>query len=268
MLGISYKMRQGVRVLGQSVGWGRGRGGMAWLNLNHQGASAGLAFWWASCSHSSNHLHWNATTGRGEGRTVGRWASVLVRVGREWKAKAYLNTKEMRSVSRGPCPCSPIRAAILCFPPSMLWGSILNTKALSTLFDQYMHFHHSALFCLYNQAGDYKEVVIHPSVRFNSTLLLLLMLLFVLCLLLILWVIAFRQMIYLSESFINAYLWSLYGLLSFKFLFLAHCNRGHIVLLAGRRSLFCNSLGASDTNYSSDKWGQCVIFLSSSSFLG
>lgn len=124
---------------------GEGRGGVAWLNLNHQGPSAGLAFWWASCSHSSTHLHWNATTGRGEGRTMRRWASALVRVGCEWKAKAYLNTKEMRSVSRGPCPYSPIRAAILCFPPSMLWGSILNTKDLSTLFDQYMHFHHSAL---------------------------------------------------------------------------------------------------------------------------
>lgn len=47
-------------------------------------------------------------------------------------------------------------------PPSMLWGSILDTKDLSTLFDQYMHFHYSALFCLYNQGGGYKEVVIHP----------------------------------------------------------------------------------------------------------
>lgn len=88
----------------------------------------------------------------------------------------------------------------------MLWASMLNTKDLSTLFDQYMHFHHSALFCLYNQAGGYKEVVIHPSVRFNSTMLLLLMLLFVLCLPLFLWVITFRQMIYLSQSFIKAYL--------------------------------------------------------------
>lgn len=76
----------------------------------------------------------------------------------------------------------------------MLWGSILNTKDLTTLFDQYMYFPHSALFCLYNQADGYKEVVIHPTVHFNSTLLLhlLLMLLFVLCLLHILWVIAFR----------------------------------------------------------------------------
>lgn len=47
-------------------------------------------------------------------------------------------------------------------PPSMLWGSILNTKDLNTLFDHYLHFHHSALFCLYNQAGGYKEAVIHP----------------------------------------------------------------------------------------------------------
>lgn len=67
----------------------------------------------------------------------------------------------------------------------MLWGSILNTKGLSTLFDHYMHFHHSALFRLYSLAGGYKEVVIHPTVGFNSSLLLhlLSMLLFVLCLL-------------------------------------------------------------------------------------
>lgn len=89
----------------------------------------------------------------------------------------------------------------------MLWGSILNTKDLSTLFDQYMHFPHSALFCLYSQAGGYKAVVIHPTVRFSSTLLLhlLLMPLFVLCLLHILWVIAFRRVIYSREVFIEAY---------------------------------------------------------------
>lgn len=46
--------------------------------------------------------------------------------------------------------------------PSMLWASIRNTKGLSTLFDHYMHFHHSALFCLYSQAGGYKELLIHP----------------------------------------------------------------------------------------------------------
>lgn len=103
-------------------------------------------------------------------------------------------------------PCPPIHAAILCFPPSMLRASILNTKALSTLFDRYMHFHHSALFCLYSQAGGYKEVVIHLSVRYNTAPLLLLMPLFVLCLFHILWVIAFRQMIYLCEFFIRAYL--------------------------------------------------------------
>lgn len=95
--------------------------------------------------------------------------------------------KYQRDEVRQSGPCLPIRAAILCFPPSMLWGSILDTKDLSTLFDQYMHFHHSALFCLYNQAGGYKEVVIHPNVRFNSPLLLHLssILLFVHCCLLI-----------------------------------------------------------------------------------
>lgn len=151
---------------------GEGRSGVAWLNLNHQDPSAGLAFWWASCSHSSTHLHWNATTGRGEGRTVGRWVSALVRMGCEWKANAYLNTKEKRSVSWGPYPCSTVRVAILCFYPIMLWGRILNTKDLSTLFDRYMHFHHSALFCLYSLAGGCKEVVIHPMDGVNSTLML------------------------------------------------------------------------------------------------
>lgn len=92
----------------------------------------------------------------------------------------------------------------------MLWGSILDTKDLSTLFDQYTHFHHSALFCLYNQAGGYKEVVIHPTVCFNSTLLLhlLLKLLFVLCLLHILRVIAFRKMIYLCEFLFIKPVWA------------------------------------------------------------
>lgn len=116
----------------------------------------------------------------------------------------------------GPMPLLTNTCSHTLFPPSMLWGSILDTKDLSTLFDQYMHFHHSALFCLYNQAGGYKEVVLHPSVRFNSSLLLrlLLMLLFVHCLLHILWVIAFRWMIYLWEFFIEAYLRSLYVLWS------------------------------------------------------
>lgn len=170
MVGKSHKLRQGKSPKTKCC-VGEGRGGVAWLNLNHHGPSAGLGFWWASCSHSSTHLHWNATTGRGEGTTVGRWASVLVRVGCEWEVKAYLNTKERRSACRGPCPCSQIHAAILCFPPSMLWACILNTKDLSTLFDQYMHFHHSAIFCLYSQAGGCKEVVIHPTVCCNSTLL-------------------------------------------------------------------------------------------------
>lgn len=103
----------------------------------------------------------------------------------------------------GPIPLLTNTFSHTLCPPlaSMLWGSILYTKDLSTLFDQYMHFHHSALFCLYNKAGGYKEVVIHSSVRFNSTSLLhlLLMLVFVLCYLHILWVIAFKQMIYLCE---------------------------------------------------------------------
>lgn len=83
-----------------------------------------------------------------------------------------------------------------------------------------MHFHHSALFCLYSQTGGYKEVVIHPTVRFNSTppLHLLLMLLFVLCLLHILWVIAFRQMIYLCGFFIKDHLLKLVWAVEFQVL--------------------------------------------------
>lgn len=91
----------------------------------------------------------------------------------------------------------------------MLWGSILDTKDLSSPFDWYMRFPHSALSCLYSSAGGYKEVVIHPTVRFNSALLLdllLMLLFFVLSRLHTLWVIAFRQMIYLCKFFIAAYL--------------------------------------------------------------
>lgn len=49
----------------------------------------------------------------------------------------------------------------LFFSPSMPRGSILNTKDLKHPFDHCMHFQHSALFCLYSQAG---EVGIHPTV--------------------------------------------------------------------------------------------------------
>lgn len=63
-----------------------------------------------------------------------------------------------------------------------------------------MHFHHSAIFCLYSQAGSYKEVVIHSTVCFEGTLLHPLLILFFF-LFHILWVIGFRQIVYLCDLF-------------------------------------------------------------------
>lgn len=77
-----------------------------------------------------HHLHWNATTGKGE-VTIGEggwWAYELVRVGCEWKAKAYLNTKERRSASRGLCSCSPVRTAYSLFPPRHAVGLYTSHK--------------------------------------------------------------------------------------------------------------------------------------------
>lgn len=92
------------------------------------------------------------------------------------------------------------------FSPSMLWSSILNTKDVSSPFDQYIQFHWSALFCLCSQAGGSNL----QRLWFIPPLHLLLMLLFVPCLPHILEVIAFRQIIYLCEFFNKAYLWRLY----------------------------------------------------------
>ena len=212
MLVISYKLRQGVRVLGQSVvRWGRVEVVWpGWISIT-KALQCGWPFDGpAAAIHPPIYIEMQQQEGGGEDcGEMGLCAGV---VGMWMKSKGI--PKYQRDEVRQSGPCLPIHAAILCFPPSMLWGSILSTKDLSTLFDQYMHFHHSALFCLYNQAGGYKEVVIHPSVHFNSPLLLHLssMLLFVHCRLLILCVIAFRQMIYLCEIFIKAYLWSLYVL--------------------------------------------------------
>lgn len=121
-------VRLAINRVGTKCRVGEGSSGVARLNLNHQDSSAGLVFWWASCSHSAPIYIEKQQQEGGRGERWGRWASALMRVGCEWKAKAYQNTREVRSFIQGLCPCSLIRTS-----PSMLWVSILNTKHLSTL---------------------------------------------------------------------------------------------------------------------------------------
>lgn len=188
---------------------------------------------------------------------VGRWASAPVPVGCEWKVKANLNTRETRSAR--------IHASIISHPYPQCCGVVYVTQRVWAPFLTSTSIFTTVVFCLYNQASGYKELVIHTTVHVNSTLLLHLLLMlfyFTKKKKTIKKAIAFSCVTY----FVKAYLWILHGPWSFKFLFLACSNGGHWSF--GRRGLVHNSLGASDINCISDKWGHCVIFLSSSSFPG
>lgn len=75
-----------------------------------------------------HHLHWKATTGRGEGRKMGEMGLCTSAGGMWMKSKGIPKCQRGEVLYSGLCPCSLIRTS-----PSMLWVSILNTKHLSTL---------------------------------------------------------------------------------------------------------------------------------------
>lgn len=75
-----------------------------------------------------HHLHWKATTGRGEGRKMGEMGLCTSAGGMWMKSKGIQKYQRGEVLYSGLCPCSLIRTS-----PSMLWVSILNTKHLSTL---------------------------------------------------------------------------------------------------------------------------------------
>lgn len=75
-----------------------------------------------------HHLHWKATTGRGEGRKMGEMGLCTSAGGMWMKSKGIPKYQRGEVLYSGLCPCSLIRTS-----PSMLWVSILNTKHLSTL---------------------------------------------------------------------------------------------------------------------------------------
>lgn len=114
-------VRLAINHVGTKCRMGEGNSGVARLNLNHQDSSAGLVFWWASCSHSSTIYieKQQQEGGRGE-----RWASALVRVGCEWEAKAYQNTKEVRSFIRA---YAPVHWYVL---PPACFGSVYLTQSI------------------------------------------------------------------------------------------------------------------------------------------
>lgn len=109
-------------------------------------------------------------------RGVVRWAYELV----QWvvnEKQKHTYGKYQREPVVASALARPYKRYTLCymrytlFSPSVPWASILHTKDLSALFDQYMHFHHSAIFCFYSKASGYKRAVVQSTV-FNNILVL------------------------------------------------------------------------------------------------
>lgn len=190
---------------------------------------------------------------------VGRWASVPVLVGCEWKVKANLNTRETRSAR--------IHASIIPRPYPQCCGVVYVTQRVWAPFLTSTSIFTTLLFSVFTiRLVSIKSLWFSPlsmlTVLFSSPIVNVV----VLCLLHVLFwvfflVIAFSCVTY----FVKAYLWILHGPCSFKFLFLACCNGGHCSI--GRRVLVHYSLGASDINFRQMR-PLCQHCVSSSSFPG
>ena len=131
---------------------------------------------------------------KGGGEDCGEMGLCACASGMRMKSKGIPKYQREEVRQSGPTPLGPIRTL---FFTQHAVGQYTLHKGSKHPFDQYMHFHNSALFYLYSQASGYKEIVIHPTVRRNRTLMLhLLTVMLFLLFFNILCVIAFRQMIY------------------------------------------------------------------------